>query len=103
MRAFCVFLVAVVATAATADYFPEGSLGDTHAEHEFAAAWYSKHLAALSEPPLWKVSRQHPAVEEYRFLWLRTFHHPLSVRLTVASDSAGTLTYKETSGKGGYE
>jgi hypothetical protein len=85
------------------DYFPRGSLGETPREHQFRADWYSKALAALLEPSVWEMSQQAPTVEVYRFLWLRTFRHPISVRLTVASDGTGVLTFKETNGKGGYE
>lgn len=104
MRALCRFLVIVIAVPAWGgDYFPDGTLGGTQAEHQFHAEWYSKHLGALGELSLWQVSRQQPTSEVYRFLWLRSFHHPLSLRLTVASDGTGTLACKETNGKGGYE
>ncbi len=39
----------------------------------------------------------------YGFLWLRTFHHPIAIRLTIRPDRAGTLTGKVTSVAGGYE
>jgi hypothetical protein len=36
-------------------------------------------------------------------LWLRSFHHPISVRLDVAEDGTAVVTTKITSGQGGYE
>jgi hypothetical protein len=39
----------------------------------------------------------------YRFTWLRSFHHPITVRITVHINGTGTLTTKMTDGQGGYE
>jgi hypothetical protein len=44
-----------------------------------------------------------PSSESYRFLWLRTFHHPIAIRLDVKADGSSVLTTKITSGEGGYE
>ena len=85
------------------EYFPTGVLGDSPSQHLFRSDWYSKHLTAMLEPSLWDASRHDSAAEVYRFLWLRAFHHPISVRLTVRKDGTGLLTSKETDGKGGYE
>ena len=41
-------------------------------------------------------------LESYRFLWLRTFHKPIAVRVWSA-DSRYYLVVKELSGQGGYE
>jgi hypothetical protein len=76
--------------AAGTVYFPKG------AEH-----WYPKHLEAMKEPSLFQQSTN-KAVEQYRFLWLRTFHKPIAVR--VRKDSAGiTLRTIRLSGAGGYD
>lgn len=104
MRLIFGFAIALVAFGATGvEYFPAGSLAETAKEHQFLAEWYSGQLSALQEPSVWKMSQQKPTVEVYRFLYLRTFHHPISVRLTIASDGTGLLTSKETNGAGGYE
>jgi len=55
----------------------------------------------MREPSLWDLSKSTSA-ESYRFLWLRTFHHPVSARLDVAGDGAGELVVKVLSGAGGY-
>jgi hypothetical protein len=40
----------------------------------------------------------------YRFLWLRTFHQPVTIRMDIRNDfRTATLTAKVTDGKGGYE
>ena len=75
--------------AADTVYFPKG-----------AENWYPKHLEAMKEPSLFEQSTN-TAVEQYRFLWLRTFHKPIAVR--VRKDSAGiTLRVVRLSGAGGY-
>jgi hypothetical protein len=86
----------------TGPYFPplvfeqEGSL------NEFVATWYGKHLKAMSEPSLWELSRNAPAVAAYRFLWLPTFDRPVCVRAEKRGTSA-TLVLLILDGKGGYE
>ncbi len=76
--------------AAETVYFPKG-----------AERWYPKHLEAMKEPSLFQQSTN-KAVEQYRFLWLRTFHKPIAVR--VRKDSAGiTLRVIRLSGAGGYD
>lgn len=41
-------------------------------------------------------------IESYRFLWLRTFHWPVAIRLWQANGQR-YLVVKRLSGKGGYE
>lgn len=84
------------------EYFPPGVLGETPQEHEFNSHWYSRQLKALHEPSLWELSQRDPKAEVYRFLWLRSFHHPISVRLVVRSSGSGWMNSHMTSGKGGY-
>jgi len=62
--------------------------------------WYGNHLKAMSEPVLWKESKS--GAERYRFLWLRTFDHPISVRVE-STGSTATLFFKELNGAGGYD
>lgn len=106
MSRFChwlgvILIGAVVGSAA--EYFPHGVLGDTSDQHRFRADWYSKFLTAMGEPSVLEVSRQDATAEVYRFLWLRSFHHPISVRLVFRKDGSALLISKETDGKGGYQ
>ncbi len=96
MRRYVFALMLVVAAsltkmhAAEMVYFPKG------AEH-----WYPKHLEAMKEPSLFQQSTN-KSIEQYRFLWLRTFHKPIAVR--VRKESAGiTLRVIRLSGAGGYD
>lgn len=61
--------------------------------------WYSKHLRAMFEPSLSCGPSNDD--ETYRFLWLRTFHKPIAVRI-VRSVNGVQLTAVELSGAGGY-
>ena len=80
-------------------YFPDSSL-DLRRDH-FKSDWYSAQLSALQEPSLYQMIKAANA-ESYRFLWLRTFHHPVAVRIDVNPDGTSLLTAKMASGAGGY-
>jgi hypothetical protein len=86
-------------------YFPKGIFGDSSDSgsfKDFAARWYSAYLRAMHEPSLFEASNDRSLVA-YRFLWLRTFHHPIAIRLTIRPNGTGTLIGKITSGAGGYK
>jgi hypothetical protein len=78
---------------ATVDYFPVGV---------FSWECPSSELREMDEPSLWEVSQKSKR-EVYRFLWLRTFHQPIAVRLTINPDGSGDLVAKLMGGKGGYD
>ena len=82
-------------------YFPPRSFDDEPKVDEFLSWWYSAALKALDEPSLWEWSKSQKE-ESYRFLWLRTFHHPVAVRINIKDDGSSQLTTKVTSGVGGY-
>ena len=69
--------------------------------HERSAETRSKHLEAMDEPSLWKQRKD--GRHTYRFLWLRSFHKPICIRLTINRDGGAILFAKRTSGQGGYE
>jgi hypothetical protein len=82
-------------------YFPPLAFSDRPDLHAFIENWYASHLQALGEAAIYHpTSKRHSEV--YRFLWLRTFHHPLIFRLDVAPDLTGIVSYKEAGGAGGY-
>lgn len=84
------------------EYFFPKSAFSTREGHDdqFTRAWYTKHLRAMSEPSL-SCGLAHEE-EIYRFTWLRTFRHPISVRITRTKNQI-KLEAKELSGAGGYE
>ena len=69
---------------------------------DFIVEWYSKFLAAMEEPSLYQLS-QEKKIHSYRFLWLRTFDNPISLRLSIDPEGTGLVTVKVTNGSGGYE
>src|SRR5258705_10135619 len=104
MRAqlMCVLVLFVAfSLGAQTQYFPDRAFCETD-ERGPCEKWYAKHLRAMHEPSLWRLSKD-TATQSYRFLWLRTFHHPVSARLKVARDGSAQLVVKVLSGQGGYE
>jgi|ERR1700690_1104270 hypothetical protein len=96
MHSYFAFLLSVVvltalpAPAAETNYFPKGE-----------EKWFPKHLMAMKEPSLYE-QRADTSIQQYRFLWLRTFHKPIAIR--IKKDNAGmTLRVVRLSGAGGYE
>jgi hypothetical protein len=81
-------------------YFPPNAFCASH-ETEHCDRWYAPHLIAMQEPSLWELSKKR-SDEIYRFLWLRTFHRPVSARLEIKSDGSGDLVIKVLSGSGDY-
>ena len=59
-------------------------------------------LRVMGEPALCE-PRPTGAAESYRFIWCRTFHRPVVVRLTLEDDGDVRAAYKETDGECGYE
>jgi hypothetical protein len=69
-------------------YFPSGAF-DTSTDSS-RGTWYACTLSALEEPPLF-VLRDNGSLQVYRFLWLPSFHRPISVRLTINVDGSGSI------------
>lgn len=66
------------------------------------ARWFSGQLKAMQEPSLLSAAMDHSA-EAFRFFWLRSFHHPVAVRVDVRADGSATVTTKVADGAGGYQ
>jgi hypothetical protein len=83
-------------------YFPVDSTSEMNREDAmipFVNEWYSRHLFHLEEPVL---STYKGDKEVFRFTWLRTFHHPVTIRLQKEKDSI-ILFAKINDGRGGYD
>ena len=82
-------------------YFPRGAFNEDERLDHFTAHWYTEALIAMNEPPL---ANDAPSDSQpiYRFLWLRTFHHPVCARLAIHG-ATGTVVLKTASGAGGYQ
>jgi hypothetical protein len=101
MRTVWLAIVAIMAFSIQghAQFFPKSSL-DLRGD-DFKANWYSAQLHALQEPSLLELAK-HGEAESYRFLWLRTFHHPVSIRVELQADGSWIVVTKIASGRGGY-
>lgn len=90
---------------ADGEYFPDSIFG-TKTELPIRYARYARDssdlLRAMKEPSLWQ-RRVNEKQHAYRFLWKRTFHNPIAIRLDVQEDESGILTIKVMSGAGGYD
>ena len=93
--------VAPGATGAEVQYFPDLALAEKAELHQLRAEWYSQHLRAMNEPSLLE-ARNDGSSHIYRFLWLRTFDHPIALRLRVRPEGDGVLTVRVLNGMGGY-
>lgn len=82
-------------------YFPEGIFsGNWKGRDDFINNWYASHLYAMNEQSL--ISGFDENKEVYRFLWLRSFHHPIFVRVQRKNGKI-MLFSKEMNGAGGYK
>jgi hypothetical protein len=82
-------------------YFPEAAFDQRKKSNDFVVEWYSQQLKALQEPSLWETSKR-PEQQVFRFLWLRSFHHRVVIRLNINDDGTGDLVTKVGGGQGGY-
>jgi hypothetical protein len=97
----CWLAVSAVPLVAQETYFPTNALGDDSWGDQFKAKWYSQELKVLEEPSLLDQTKN-PSSESYRFLWLRSFNHPVAIRLDIRADGIGILTTKVANGTGGF-
>ena len=87
-------------TKGKSGYFPKDDFsGGWNGRDAFINDWYGKHLKGMAEGSLLDESS---SLEVYRLLWLRTFHHPIYVRVEKSQGGIWLRTV-ELSGAGGYE
>ncbi|MFY9559591.1 MAG: hypothetical protein WAQ52_05090 [Terriglobales bacterium] len=84
-------------------YFPPRTFyGDFATLDAGVIRWYSACLSMLREPSLWAASKDSRR-QTYRFLWLRTWDQPISIRIDRNADGSGTLTLKVATSSVGCE
>jgi len=83
-------------------YFPRGKLSDDYWYDNKKIEFYSECLIAMQEPSLMEISKTRQQVDIYRFLLMRTFDHPVCIRIEISNSGDATVYKKVTSGKGGY-
>jgi hypothetical protein len=97
--AFIGSLIVTIALAKQNKYYPADAFGRDLKENQEWISLYSKYLEGFSEPSLFEQSKSSSS-QSYRFLWLRSFHKPVLVRLDVGSDAIGRVTIKIGRGPG---
>lgn len=71
--------------------------------NDLKTEWYSSTLAQAGERPLAELAAAEPERFHIRLLWLRTFHHPMIVRIEAEASGKAVLEAKLLSGQGGFE
>ncbi len=103
MRLASAFILLALAVEAghAQTYFPPGVLGKTTDASDVTANRYAKFLESLHEPSLLELAQRDPRAEAYRFLWLRDFDRPASIRFITKPGGTGWFYRRMTSGRGG--
>lgn len=75
-----------------------------HPIDHFTESWFSSQLRAAGEPSLFAQRTRFPALRRrsVRFTWLRTFDHPVIIRVDWTDGARPWLRATELSGAGGY-
>jgi len=81
--------------------FPRGSFSSTPRWDQDEGKYFARQLQLLGEPCLFEL-RGDPKAEIYRFLWRRSFHPPVSVRLDIEADGSGKVTVTTMKGESGF-
>ncbi len=100
--AIVIVMIAAVTVFAQETYFPKGALSNNDRSDAFKATWYTSQLKALNEPSLSERARD-STLQTYRFTWLRSFHHPVAIRVEIRDDGTALIFAKVASGAGGYK
>jgi hypothetical protein len=90
-----------IAKDSTTFFFPVKKSRDDNSRNSFDSStnrWYSLVLFFFGEPILCNYRGNK---EIYRFTWLRTFHHPVIIRVERSGEMI-TICTKVSDGKGGY-
>jgi hypothetical protein len=94
----CILLGRVAGQSQDPRYFPSGTFDQS--SQSFMEKWYSGTLRSLEEPSLFAL-RNDQSHRVYRFLWLPSFHRPISVRLTINADGSGSIVTRSVDSHAG--
>lgn len=97
------FLLNAVPTLAQTQYFPKDTFDGNGRTDTLLTNWYVRTLTRLNEPSLWELSKQDHNAVVFCLLYLPSFVHPISIRVTIETDGTAEVVSKITSGQGGYD
>jgi hypothetical protein len=103
MRSFVLVLAllsGVSTSADRADYFPKHVFGPR--SDNFTVNYYGMWLSFFRERSLFEDSKADARIERYRFLWLRTFHPAVVIRVDISDAHTGVLAAKVANGYAGF-
>jgi hypothetical protein len=94
LLAAALFLTLITKTAAGQSPFHAGGFQPDDVKLNFPTAkWYLDQLATPQESSLPEL-KQDPSVQGYRFVWQRSFHRPVMVRVLIHPDGSAILVAK---------
>jgi hypothetical protein len=64
---------------------------------------FSAALSNMDESTYWSTPTNQLSGQFYRFLWLRTFHNPILVRITSVGHGRWEVRSKRLTGQGGFD
>ncbi len=99
LLALCLkFCICIYSNYKKNSYFPKNLFS-----YDLKEKWYAENLFSLKEPSLY-TKKQNDEKSYFRFFYLRTFDHPLSIRIEIdLKKNEANLYYKECNGAGGYD
>ncbi|MBD3349996.1 MAG: hypothetical protein GF364_00740 [Candidatus Lokiarchaeota archaeon] len=81
-------------------FFPKSTFNKNEGLDTFTQKWYGKHLLVMNEKPIYNSGSSDLTI--YRLLYLRTFEHPVMIKITIEKNEI-LLRAIILSGAGGYE
>jgi hypothetical protein len=69
-------------------------LGESQKQIHIWVPWYSQYLTAMNEPALKVLAKKDRTTTVYRFLWLPSFHDPISVRFVKSARGVTRTTVR---------
>ena len=93
-------LSGIPASLDRASYFPKHVFGPR--SDNYTINCVGKWLSFFREPSLFQESKADASIERYRFLWLRTFHPAVVIRVDVSGARTAVLAVKVADGEAGF-
>lgn len=81
-------------SAETSEYFPKNAFDKNVVRNQSKVDWYGSALKHLMEPSLLGKLQADANYHAYRFLLLRSFRAPVSIRITARDDGSADLVAK---------
>ena len=84
-------ILALEGASKTKPYYPALVFGETSRRHDMIADWYAATLRSMDQGPIYGTNDTNDE-QTYRFLWLRSFHDPITLKLSIFASGDALLT-----------